>query len=54
MKSIIGAPVTRQDARLKVTGAAKYAAEFALPNMAYAVLVTSPVGRGTITNLDVD
>ena len=53
MKSIIGQPATRQDAKLKVTGAAKYSAEFALPNMAYAVLVTSPIGRGTIKNLDV-
>ena len=53
MKSIIGAPATRQDGKLKVTGAAKYSAEFALPNMAYAVLVTSSVGRGTIRNLDV-
>ena len=51
--SILGAPVTRQDAKLKVTGAAKYSAEFALPNMAYAVLVTSPIGRGTIRSLDV-
>ena len=50
--SILGQPVTRQDAKLKVTGAAKYSAEFALPNMAYAVLVTSPIGRGTITNLE--
>ena len=53
MKSIIGQPVTRQDAKLKVTGAAKYSAEFALPNMSYAVLVTSPIGRGTIRTLDV-
>ena len=53
MKSLIGQPTTRQDAKLKVTGAAKYSAEFALPNMAYAVLVTSPVGRGTIKSLDV-
>ena len=50
--SIIGAPVTRQDAKLKVTGAAKYTAEFALPNLAYAVLVTSPIGRGTIRSFD--
>ena len=52
MKSLIGQPATRQDARLKVTGSAKYSAEFALPNMAYAVLVTSPVGRGTIRSID--
>lgn len=53
MQSIIGRSVTRQDARLKVTGAAKYCAEFALPNMAYAVLVTAPIGLGTIRALDV-
>ena len=52
MKSLIGQPATRQDARLKVTGSAKYSAEFALPDMAYAVLVTSPVGRGTIRSID--
>ena len=52
MSNLIGQPVTRQDARLKVTGSAKYSAEFALPGMAYAVLVTSPVGRGTIRSFD--
>ncbi len=52
MQPIIGQPATRQDARLKVTGAAKYSAEFALPNMAHAVLVTAPVARGTIRRLD--
>ena len=45
---LIGAPATRQDARLKVTGEAKYSAEFVLPNLAHAVLVTAPVARGTI------
>lgn len=44
----LGQPATRQDALLKVTGGAKYSAEFALPNMSYAVLVTSPVSRGRI------
>ena len=53
MQPIIGQSATRQDARLKVTGAAKYCAEFALPNLAYAVLVTAPVGLGTIRALDV-
>ena len=53
MQPIIGQPATRQDAKLKVTGAAKYSAEFALPGMVYAVLVTAPIGRGTIRTLDV-
>lgn len=52
MPSLIGQPATRQDARLKVTGEAKYSAEFDLPKMAHAVLVTSPVARGTILSLD--
>ncbi len=52
MQTLIGKPVTRQDAKLKVTGAAKYSAEFALPNMTHAVLVTAPVGRGTIRGFD--
>ena len=54
MQPIIGKSATRQDARLKVTGAAKYSAEFALPNMAHAVLVTSPVARGTIRSLNLN
>lgn len=52
MQTLIGQPVTRQDAQLKVTGAAKYSAEFALPGLSHAVLVTSPVGRGTIRSFD--
>lgn len=52
MQTLIGQPVTRQDAALKVTGAARYSAEFALPNLAHAVLVTAPVGRGTIRGFD--
>ena len=52
MQPIIGQSATRQDARLKVTGGAKYSAEFALPNMAHAVLVTAPIARGTIRSMN--
>ncbi len=48
----IGQPITRVDGRAKVTGAAKYAAEFRIPNLAQGVLVTSTVGAGTITRID--
>ncbi|MDQ2747017.1 MAG: xanthine dehydrogenase family protein molybdopterin-binding subunit [Acidobacteriota bacterium] len=51
--NIIGKPIDRLDARLKVTGAAKYAAEFNQKNMAYAFPVRSTVGNGTITSFDV-
>ena len=50
--NIIGKPVDRVDARLKVTGAAKYAAEFNQNQMAYAFPVRSTIGNGSITNID--
>jgi len=40
------------DGRLKVTGGAKYAAEFALPNVAYAVIVTSTIAKGRVERID--
>ncbi|KAA5540360.1 xanthine dehydrogenase family protein molybdopterin-binding subunit [Adhaeribacter rhizoryzae] len=42
----------RVDGRLKVTGKATYAAEYQLPNIAHAVLVTSTIAKGLITALD--
>jgi len=42
----------RVDGRLKVTGAAKYSAEYQLPNLAYGVLVTSTIAKGRIKNID--
>lgn len=48
----IGKPLTRIDGRAKVTGAARYAAEFNQPNQAYAVIVSSTVGLGRITGID--
>ncbi|UYZ59824.1 xanthine dehydrogenase family protein molybdopterin-binding subunit [Hymenobacter latericus] len=48
----IGAPMNRVDGRQKVTGAAKYSAEYELPNMAYAVLVGSTIAKGRLTSID--
>jgi xanthine dehydrogenase YagR molybdenum-binding subunit len=45
-------PLDRVDGRLKVTGAAKYSAEYALPDMAYGVLVGSRIAKGTIKSID--
>ncbi|MBA4182649.1 MAG: xanthine dehydrogenase family protein molybdopterin-binding subunit [Acidobacteria bacterium] len=50
--NIIGKPIDRVDARLKVTGAAKYAAEFPQKNLAYAFPVRSTIGKGAITTID--
>jgi xanthine dehydrogenase YagR molybdenum-binding subunit len=51
--SPLGTPVNRVDGRLKVTGAAKYAADNALDGMVHGYLLLSTVGRGTIRAMDV-
>ena len=48
----IGQPLARKDAIAKVTGAARYAADFAEAGMAYAQLVPSRVTKGRIAELD--
>lgn len=45
-------PIDRVDGRAKVTGAAKYSAEYPLANLAYGVLVGSTIAKGKITSLD--
>ena len=50
--SVIGQPINRVDGAPKVTGAAKYAAEFDLPDLAHAALVLSTVPKGRITAID--
>jgi xanthine dehydrogenase YagR molybdenum-binding subunit len=48
----IGDPLPRVDGRAKVTGAAKYSAEFAIPNLAYASLVMSTIPSGRVSRMD--
>ena len=48
----IGQGIDRVDGRLKVTGRARYAAEFAVPDVVHAVLVQSTIGAGAITGFD--
>jgi xanthine dehydrogenase YagR molybdenum-binding subunit len=50
--SIIGKPVNRVDGILKVTGQAKYAAEYKHSSMAYAFPVMSKIASGTIAAID--
>jgi len=47
-----GKPVDRVDGHLKVTGAAQYAAEFSLKDLAYGVAITSTIPCGHITAID--
>jgi xanthine dehydrogenase YagR molybdenum-binding subunit len=46
-----GAPLARVDARLKVTGEARYAADIPVSNLAFGVLVTSVVARGEVRSI---
>jgi xanthine dehydrogenase YagR molybdenum-binding subunit len=48
----VGAPLDRVDGRLKVTGGARYSAEFPAANMAHAVIVQSSVASGRIASID--
>src|SRR5215475_13231441 len=48
-----GQPLTRRDGILKVTGAARYAADNHPPGMLYAVLAVSSIARGRVVFLDV-
>ncbi len=52
MTTSIGTPLARVDGRLKVTGQAKYAAEFNQERQAYAVIVGSTAGLGRIEAID--
>ena len=49
---LIGAPVSRLDGQLKVTGAAPFAAEFAVDGMVFAALAYSTIPKGRIKAID--
>jgi xanthine dehydrogenase YagR molybdenum-binding subunit len=50
---VVGAPVDRVDGPLKVTGAARYAYEHPVQEVAYAVGVQSTIAKGRIAAVDV-
>ena len=52
MAPYIGSSVSRVDGRAKVTGAAKYAAEFRAPDLGYAYIVSSTITKGRILRID--
>ena len=49
-----GQPLTRRDGRLKVTGAATYAADNHPAGMLHAVVAVSAIARGRVASLDVE
>ncbi|GAA2077288.1 xanthine dehydrogenase family protein molybdopterin-binding subunit [Actinomadura alba] len=50
--SPVGRDIDRVDGRLKVTGTAPYSGDYPAPNTAHAHVITSTIGRGTITRID--
>ncbi|MGN7159428.1 aldehyde oxidoreductase molybdenum-binding subunit PaoC [Sphingomonas sp. SAFR-052] len=49
---ILGRPTDRIEGPLKVTGRATYAAEFAVPDMVYGMIVTTTIASGRIVAID--
>src|SRR5215204_4612965 len=52
MAKYIGKEMSRVDGVAKVTGKAKYAAEFKVPNLAYGFIVLGDIAKGTIKTID--
>ncbi len=48
----IGDPLNRVEGQLKVTGKAKYAAEYNLSGVTFGVMVTSTIAKGRIKSMD--
>ncbi|MDB5714961.1 MAG: xanthine dehydrogenase family protein molybdopterin-binding subunit [Sphingomonadales bacterium] len=51
---LLGTQVSRIDGPLKVTGAARFSAEFPMDGMVYAALAYSTIPKGRITTLDTE
>ena len=52
MAPAIGTSTSRVDGRDKVTGHAKYAAEFSAPDLAHGAVVSSTITKGRIARID--
>lgn len=52
MNAYVGTPTSRVDGRAKVTGAAKYAGEFAADGLLHGFVVEATIARGRIARLD--
>ncbi|TPG10931.1 xanthine dehydrogenase family protein molybdopterin-binding subunit [Sphingomonas oligophenolica] len=52
VQGVIGKPLSRVDGPDKVSGAATYAAEYALDDLAYGVLVGAAIGKGRVVSID--
>ena len=48
----VGKPVSRLEGRQKVTGTAKYAAEYQVPDLLHGYVINSTITKGKITGID--
>ena len=53
MSEVIGQPLSRVDGPLKVSGRARYAAEFKPEGLCYAALIESTIPAGTVNSMDI-
>src|SRR3954470_81519 len=51
-EGVLGKPLSRVDADVKVTGAARFTAEYDVPGVAHAVLVHSTIAKGRVLKID--
>lgn len=51
-KEHVGKPISRLEGKLKVTGAAKYAAEYPADRMLYGYVVNSPITKGIVISIN--
>ena len=54
LSSALGTPVSRIEGRAKVTGEARYAAEFPLARLAYGWIVQSTIACGRVRSIDTE
>ncbi len=52
IKKVLGKPLNRVDGHLKVTGGARYSAEFPVAKLAYGVTIQSTIAKGKIIQID--
>jgi xanthine dehydrogenase YagR molybdenum-binding subunit len=52
-RGYIGQPVSRVDGTLKVSGGARFSAEFELDGLAHAAVVCSTIAKGKMVSIDV-
>src|SRR3954447_789392 len=51
MGTLLGKPTSRVDGRAKVTGAAKYAGEYNVPDLAHGFVISSAIAKGRIKEI---